>query len=98
MPESIYIRNWGRTVPALVVTAAIGVVVAIAGVQDHRRETLIGVAVVEALVITALVRTWRAGVLVADDRIVIRNLVRGHALPWSEVRAFSPYWDDPRHH
>jgi hypothetical protein len=98
MPEPIYIRNWSRTVPALIVAAAIGAAVAVAAYHDHRRETLVGAAIIEALVIVMLVRTWRAGVLIADDRIVVRNLFRGHALRWSEVAAFSPAWDDPQHH
>jgi Bacterial PH domain len=41
---------------------------------------------------------WRAGAFVADDRLVVRNVLRSRTVPWSEVAAFSPASDDPRLH
>jgi hypothetical protein len=95
---AVYIRNWGRTVCGLLVWLVVGAGVGrgLTTAPDH--STLVGVAFVELATLAALVRTFRAGVLVTDDRIVIRNFFRSYSVPWSQVVAFSPSWDDPQHH
>lgn len=98
MPESIYTRNWGRTIAGLAVALVIGGVFGDGMFTNPSRDTVVGVTIVEALTVIAVVRTWRAGVLVTDERIVIRNLLSSRSAPWSRVAAFSPAWDDPRHH
>lgn len=98
MQEPVYIRNWGRTITGLVVASAVAGFFSTGMFTDPSRDTVIGVTIVEALIVVAMVRTWRGGVLVTGEHIVIRNLFRTHSVPWSRVAAFSPAWDDPQHH
>jgi hypothetical protein len=96
------IRNWERTGLGLVVVVAFIGFVAYGVISDPAGDTsagtLVGVAVVAGLLLTLLIRVWRAGALVTDGRLVVRNVLRSYRLPWSDVVAFSPADDDQRHH
>jgi hypothetical protein len=96
--DAVHIRNWGRTITGLAGTLVIAGFFSIGWTTDPTQDTVIGVTIIEVLALIALVRTWRAGAVVTADRVVIRNLIRSYSIPWSDVTAFSPAWDDPRHH
>ena len=98
MARAVYIRNWGRTISGLLAWLVVGAVFSRGLNTAQGLDTLVGVEFVEFVVGVALVRTFRAGVVVTDERIVVRNFFRSYSVRWSRVAAFSPSWDDPRHH
>jgi PH (Pleckstrin Homology) domain-containing protein len=93
-----YIRHLPRTIAGCLVVAALYGLCVFAVVSSPTTGGKVALGVLALIGVALMIRIIRAGVVVTEDGLVVRNWLRTHAVEWSRVDSFSPARDDLRHH
>ena len=92
------IRGRSRTIAGCVTIVLLYGICAFAVIRKPSDGGVIALLVLGLIGAAAVIRIARAGVVITESGMVVRNWLRTRSVPWSAVVAFSPAADDDRNH